>query len=90
MMPLLVKLFINNKEDVSNPSVKKAYATLSSVVGILFNLFLCMSKIAVGLLSHSVAISADGFNNLSDAGTSLVSLLGFSLNKLYQLFFDSS
>ena len=79
MMSLFVQLFINNKEDDSNPSVKKAYATLSSVVGILLNLFLCMAKIAVGLLSHSVAISADGFNNLSDAGTSLVSLLGFKV-----------
>ena len=78
-MSLFVKLFINSREDVSNPSVKKAYATLSSVVGILLNLFLCMAKIAVGLLSHSVAISADGFNNLSDAGTSLVSLLGFKV-----------
>ena len=79
MMSLFVQLFINNMEDVSNPSVKKAYATLSSIVGILLNLFLCMVKIAIGLLSHSVAISADGFNNLSDAGTSLVSLLGFKV-----------
>ena len=79
MMSLFVQLFIGNKEDVSNPSVKNAYATLSSVVGILLNLFLCMAKIAVGLLSHSVAISADGFNNLSGAGTSLASLLGFKV-----------
>ena len=61
------------------PSVKKAYATLSSVVGILLNLFLCTAKIVIGLLSRSVAISADGFNNLSDAGTNLVSLLGFKI-----------
>lgn len=79
MMSLFVQLFINNKEDISNPGVKKAYATLSSIVGILLNLFLCMAKITAGLLSHSVAVSADGFNNLSDAGTSLVSLLGFKI-----------
>lgn len=79
MMSLFIGLFIKNKEDVSNPSVKKAYATLSSVVGILLNLFLCTAKIVIGLLSHSVAISADGFNNLSDAGTNLVSLLGFKI-----------
>lgn len=78
-MLLFIKLFIKNKEDISNPGVKKAYATLSSIVGILLNLFLCMTKIAVGVLSRSVAISADGFNNLSDAGTSLVSLLGFKI-----------
>lgn len=79
MMSLLIQLFIKKKEDVSNPNVKKAYAALSSIVGILLNLFLCMAKISIGLFSHSVAISADGFNNLSDAGTNLVSLLGFQI-----------
>ena len=79
MMSLFIRLFIKNKDDVSNPDVKKAYATLSSVVGILLNLFLCTAKITIGFLSHSVAISADGFNNLSDAGTNLVSLLGFKI-----------
>lgn len=79
MMSLFIRLFIKNKDDFSNPNVKKAYATLSSIVGILLNLFLCTVKIVVGLLSHSVAISADGFNNLSDAGTNLVSLLGFKI-----------
>lgn len=79
MMSLFVKLFIKNREDVSNPRVKKAYAALSSIVGILLNSFLCVAKISIGLLSHSVAISADGFNNLSDAGTNLVSLLGFQI-----------
>lgn len=81
MMSLLIQLFIKNKEDVLNPSVKKAYATLSSIVGITLNLFLCTTKIIIGILSHSVAISADGFNNLSDAGTNLVSLLGFKIAK---------
>ena len=79
MMTLFIRLFIKNKEDISNPNVKKAYANLSSIVGILLNLFLCMAKISIGLFSHSVAISADGFNNLSDAGTNLVSLLGFKI-----------
>lgn len=79
MMSLFIRLFVKNKDDVSNPSVKKAYATLSSIVGILLNLLLCTAKIAIGLFSHSVAISADGFNNLSDAGTNLVSLLGFQI-----------
>lgn len=79
MMSLFVRLFIKNKDDVSNPSVKKAYATLSSLVGILLNLLLCTAKIAIGLLSHSISILADGFNNLSDAGTNMVSLLGFKI-----------
>ena len=64
MMSLLVQMLIKNKDEVSNPSVKKAYATLSSVVGIMLNLLLCVAKIVIGLLSHSISISADGFNNL--------------------------
>ena len=79
MMSLFIQLFIKNKEDISNLSIKKAYAALSSIVGILLNLFLCLAKISLGLFSHSVAISADGFNNLSDAGTNMVSLLGFKI-----------
>lgn len=81
MMSLLIRLFIKNEEDILNPNVKKAYATLSSIVGITLNLLLCTTKIIIGLLSHSVAISADGFNNLSDAGTNVVSLLGFQIAK---------
>lgn len=81
MMSLFIRLFIKNKNDVAKPNVKKAYATLSSVTGILLNLFLCTLKIVIGLLSHSVAISTDGFNNLSDAGTNLVSFLGFKIAK---------
>ncbi len=79
MMSLLIKLLIRNREEVSAPSVKKAYASLSSIVGIILNLFLCTAKIVIGSLSNSIAISADGFNNLSDAGTSLVALLGFKI-----------
>lgn len=79
MMSLLIRLFIRNKDEVSNPNVKKAYAALSSAAGILFNLFLCTAKILIGFFSHSVSISADGFNNLFDAGTNLVSLLGFKI-----------
>ena len=81
MMLLLIRLFIKNEEDILKTNVKKAYATLSSIVGITLNLLLCTTKIIIGLLSHSVAISADGFNNLSDAGTNVVSLLGFKIAK---------
>ncbi|MDO4168845.1 MAG: cation diffusion facilitator family transporter [Lachnospiraceae bacterium] len=80
-MSLLIKLFIKDNENVSAPSVKKAYAELSSIVGIVLNSFLCITKVIIGFFSHSIAISADGFNNLSDAGTSLVSLLGFKIAK---------
>lgn len=79
MMSLLVRLFIKDKEDATNPRVKKAYAALSSVTGILLNVFLCVIKIAMGIYSHSVAVLADGLNNLSDAGVNLVSFLGFKV-----------
>lgn len=79
MMSLFIQLFIKNREDVANPAVKKAYAALSSIVGILLNLFLCTAKITIGLLSRSIAVSADGFNNLFDAGTNLITLLGFQI-----------
>lgn len=79
MITLLAGLFIQNKEDLSNPRVKKAYAALASITGILLNLLLCAAKITIGALSHSIAITTDGFNNLADAGTSILSFLGFKI-----------
>lgn len=79
MMTWLIKSFIKNNENVYDPTIKKAYAALSSIVGIILNLFLCTTKIILGFLSNSISISADGFNNLSDAGTSLMSFLGFKI-----------
>lgn len=81
MMSLLIKLCFRRKGTVSEATAKNIYASLSSVVGIILNLFLCIAKIGIGLISHSVAISADGFNNLSDAGMSLITLFGFSIAK---------
>ncbi|MDO4323822.1 MAG: cation diffusion facilitator family transporter [Lachnospiraceae bacterium] len=79
MMSLLVKLFVRNYENVSDPRVKKAYAALSGITGIVLNMVLCTAKLVIGFFCHSVAVTADGFNNLSDAGTSLISLLGFKI-----------
>lgn len=79
MVSLLAKFFIKDRENVSNPNVKKAYAALSSVVGICLNVLLCTAKIGIGLACRSVAIMADGCNNLADAGTSLVSFAGFKM-----------
>ena len=79
MITLLAGLFIKNKEDLSNPRVKKAYAALASITGILLNLLLCAAKITIGALNHSIAITTDGFNNLADAGTSILSFLGFKI-----------
>ena len=79
MMAQLIKLYFRNKTNTSDAAAKRAYASLSSIAGIILNLLLCTAKIVTGLFSHSVAISADGFNNLSDAGISLMTLLGFQI-----------
>ena len=80
MTKLLTKLFIKNSENVSDPVVRKDYGTLSSVVGIIVNLILAGIKILAGVLSGSVAIIADAFNNLSDSGSSVITLISFKLS----------
>ena len=79
MLKLLIRLFIKNPEDTSSQSVRNAYGTLCGGFGILLNVLLFAGKYFAGIISGSVAISADAFNNLSDAGSSLISLLGFRL-----------
>ena len=80
MTKLLTKLFFKNSENVSDPLVRKGYGTLSSVVGIIVNLILAGIKILAGVLSGSVAIIADAFNNLSDSGSSVITLISFKLS----------
>lgn len=79
MFKLLTRLFVKDSENVTNPKVRRAYGTLCSVYGILLNLLLFAGKYFAGFITNSLAIMADAFNNLSDAGSSLVTLLGFSL-----------
>lgn len=79
MTYFLIKRFIKNPNNIKDNSVRKAYGTLGGVVGILCNLFLCVIKISIGMLSGSISIAADGFNNLSDMGSSLVAIIGFKL-----------
>ena len=80
MTKLLGRLFIKNYENTSDPSVRKAYGTLSSVVGIIINLILAVFKLLCGILSNSVSIMADAFNNLSDSGTSVITLISFKIS----------
>ena len=79
MITLLSHLFIKNRDDVTNPAVRRAYGQLCGMVGIALNLVLFVGKFFAGTVSGSVAITADAFNNLSDAGSSVVTLLGFRL-----------
>ena len=77
MLKVLSRIFIKNSENVNDPVVRRAYGTLCSVYGIFLNILLFAGKYFAGLLSGSVAITADAFNNLSDAGSSLITLMGF-------------
>lgn len=80
MIELINKLFIKNKEKTGDPSVRKAYGTLSSIVGIIVNFMLSGIKLLAGFLSGSLAITADAFNNLSDAGSSFITLVSFKIS----------
>ena len=79
MTETLVRLFVKNSRDTTDPAVRTAYGNLASWVGIFCNLLLCAGKFLAGTLSGSISIAADAVNNLSDASSSVVSLIGFKL-----------
>ena len=79
MTSILTRLFIKNPDDIKDNATREQYGSLSGVVGIICNLLLCVFKITVGALTHSISIVADGFNNLSDMGSSVITILGFKL-----------
>lgn len=79
MLQFLSKLFIKNHEDIHSPAVRKAYGYLCGYVGIFFNICLFIGKFLAGSVSGSIAIVADAFNNLSDAASSIITLLGFHM-----------
>lgn len=78
MTNLLIKLFIKDN-DSNNAAARAGYGTLSGVMGIILNLVLFSAKLTAGILSSSISVTADAFNNLSDAGGSVVTYLGFRL-----------
>lgn len=79
MISLLAKIFIKDSSNVKNPKVRSAYGMLCGVVGIILNIVLCAIKLAAAALTGSVSVAADAFNNLGDAGSSLITLIGFKL-----------
>lgn len=78
MTDFFIKLFIKDR-DVTHPAVRGKYASLAGFTGIFVNILLFIGKLTVGILSASVAIIADAFNNISDAGSAIVTLIGFRL-----------
>lgn len=77
MIKFLIKRFIKDSDNIKDPSVRRMYGSLCSSVGIGLNICLFIGKYLAGVLSGSIAIMADAFNNLSDAGSSLITLIGF-------------
>ena len=80
MITFLASLFIKDSKNYKEPSVRQAYGVLSGAVGIGLNILLFFGKWLAGTISGSIAIIADAFNNLSDAGSSIITLIGFRLS----------
>lgn len=80
MITFMASLFIKDSKNYKEPSVRQAYGILSGAVGIGLNILLFFGKWLAGTISGSIAIIADAFNNLSDAGSSIITLIGFRLS----------
>jgi cation diffusion facilitator family transporter len=79
MRRFLIKTFVRDYENARAPAVRRGYGRLAGIVGLCANLLLCAAKTVVGLLCGSIAIVADGVNNLSDAASSIITLVGFRM-----------
>lgn len=82
MANLLLRLFVADRENTDDPSVRSAYGRLAGIVGIICNILLFISKLVIGTISGAVSITADAINNLTDASSSLVTLVGFRLAEM--------
>ena len=79
MTKLLLRLFVKNSENSKDPKVRGAVGKLSGITGIVCNLLLAIAKLVIGILSGAVSITADAMNNLTDAASSILTLIGFKL-----------
>lgn len=82
MESLFAKLFVKDYKNTSDSKVRNAYGKMCGIVGIITNFIICAVKITTGILVGSVSILADGINNLADAGSSIITLIGFKLASL--------
>ena len=80
MFSLLARIFIKDRKNYSDPKVREKYGMLSGVFGMVLNIILFAGKLTVGVICGSIAMTADAFNNLTDAGSSLVTFIGFRLS----------
>lgn len=81
MTNFLIKLFIQDRDNVENQEVRGKYAMLSSITGIIVNILLSIFKIIIGVIANSMSIISDGLNNVSDAGSSIVTMIGFKMSQ---------
>ena len=79
MTDFLVRKFVKNYEQTEDVQVRTSYGVLSSIVGIFCNVLLFAAKFLIGVLMHSISVMADGFNNLSDAASSIISFIGVKM-----------
>ena len=81
MTNFLIKIFVKDKDNVENQEVREKYAMLSSITGIIVNILLSIFKIIIGVIANSMSIISDGLNNVSDAGSSIVTMIGFKMSQ---------
>ncbi len=81
MTNLLIKLFIKDGGSIETPAVRSAYGKMAGKVSIVCNMLLCIGKFLAGVISGSVSVTADAVNNLSDASSGVISLIGFKLSE---------
>lgn len=79
MTELLCRLFVKDSDNIRSPEVRRSYGTMVSIIGIIFNMLVAAGKITVGVLFGAVSLVGDGVNNLSDAGSQVISLISFKL-----------
>lgn len=79
MTNLLVRLFIKDSENVNNTIVRRSYGVLAGIVGIICNIILFIAKLTTGIVTGAISITADAVNNLSDAASSIITLVGFKM-----------
>ncbi|MCI8276375.1 MAG: cation transporter [Clostridia bacterium] len=81
MTNLLIKLFIKDKNNVTDLKVRGKYAMLASITGIIVNILLSISKLIIGIISGSMSIISDALNNVTDAGSSVITFVGFRISQ---------
>ena len=81
MTEFIIRLFVKDYKDTQDPDVRLRYGSVAGATGIVCNVFLFIAKLIIGTISRSVSITADAVNNLSDAASSILTLLGFKMSQ---------